>query len=930
MIFKEKIKAQFLTSDLGRLKWGVIFIIFCLFLALCDRAIAEAADVQPPTSDIPHLAYLTRHASGVVEAALDNGLTLVIKENHASKVVTAYLCVRAGSIYEGEYLGSGIAHLTEHIVSGGSTRKRTEAQCEEILDAIGGVSNAYTSRNYITYFISTTSEHTAKAIDLLADWATNCLIAEKEFQRELAVLKREQGMRQDKPEHLLHQTALENVFKVHPTRFPIMGYPSLLSRIKREDVEVYYKRTHNPANMVLVVVGDFEEEEVLRLILEAFKQAERRPLPAVEFASEPAQLGIRRREIEAPVSVSYLRMDFRTVSLFHEDLYPLDVTSYILSHGVSSRLVRRIRDELKLVTSIETWSVTPPYDAGYFAVYAVLSPEKLPLAEAAILNEIYALREDLVSEEELAKAKAQIAAELFYETETATGQARVLASDMLSAHNPNFSKHYVQDIQKVKREDVRRVARTYFRPDSLSITVLKPQGLPAEAEVTRPEEVSEVKKVVLDSGVRVLLKRIPYTPVVAIQAYFLGGVRLEDEKEAGLSRLTAHMFLRGTKKRSGLEIARALEKRGGEISAASGNNTFYLSARVLKRDFPLGIEILADCIKNPTFPEEELEKLRERTLIALRAQKDESIAEGLRFFRENFFKVSPYRKDPLGSEETVASFSRQDLLSFYSRYAHPANMVLAIFGDIDLSQAADAVRRHFADFKGQGTLTLPQIPSEPPLTQNKRVQKTSEKEEAVVFIGFSGMAFEMREDRFAMDVLDAIISGINYPGGWLHNELRGRGLVYVVHAYNFVGLEPGYFGIYALTRPETVEEVVRIVDKAIERIKTQDVALEELRRAKVICVTNFVMEHQRAQDIAREAALDELYGLGYDFGDIYMQGISAVKPEDIRRVAQKYLTHRLVAVVGLGSQNEPDTKAGSETTQPYDMPEPDSDKEEGE
>jgi len=833
----------------------------------------------------------------VLEAGLDNGLKVVLKENHASKVVTAYLSVRAGTIYEGEYLGSGIAHLTEHIVSGGSTRKRTEAQSEKILDAIGGVSNAYTSRDYITYFISTTSEDTDKIIDLLADWATNCLIAEKEFQRELAVVKREQSMRSGEPGYLLHTSALENVFKVHPTRFPIMGYSSLLSRIKREDVEAHYKGTHNPANMVLVVVGDFEEEEVLRLIIEAFKQAERRPLPAVEFASEPLQLGLRRREIEAPVSVSYLRMDFRTVPLFHDDLYPLDVASFILSRGASSRLVRRIRDELKLVSAIETWSVTPPYDAGYFAVYAVLKPEKLRAAEAAILEEIYALRQDLVSEEELAKAQAQMAAELFYETETATGEARVLARDMMSAHNPNFSKYYVENIQKVKREDVRRAAQAYFRPRSLSITVLKPQGLPAAAgEFAPPEEVSKVKKIVLDSGIRVLLKRIPYTSTVSLQAYFLGGVRLEDETEAGLSHLTAQMLLKGTEKRSGLEIARALETRGGEIIASSGNNTFYFSARVLKEDFPLGIEILADCIKNSTFPEEELEKVRERTLIGLRAQKDDAMAAGLRFFRENFFKVSPYRKDSLGREETVAGFTRQDLISFYSRYAHPANVVLAIFGDIDLSRAEKVVRENFADFEGEGTLSLPRIPSEPPLTQNKRVQTTSEKEEAVVFIGFPGMAFEMRNDRYAMDVLDAVISGINYPGGWLHNELRGRGLVYVVHAYNFVGLEPGYFGIYALTQPEAVDEVVRVVDEAIERIKTQDVALEELRRAKTICVTNFVMEHQRAQDMARVAALNELYGLGYDFGDAYTKGISEVEPEDIRRVAQKYLTRRLVAI----------------------------------
>jgi zinc protease len=427
--------------------------------------------------------------------------------------------------------------------------------------------------------------------------------------------------------------------------------------------------------------------------------------------------------------------------------------------------------------------------------------------------------------------------------------------------------------------------------------VLKPEGLAlAAGAVAPPEKVSEVRKIVLDNGVRVLLKRIPDISTVSIQAYFLGGVRFEDESQAGLSLLSAQMLLKGTEKRSALEIAQTLEARGGEINASSGNNTFYLTVRVLKEDYPLGIEILADCIKNPTFPEEELEKVCQRTLTALAAQKDDIFSIALRFFRANFFKVSPYSKVPLGTEETVANFTRRDLVSFHSRYAHPANMVLAIFGDIDLAEAEQTVREKFADFQGRTTLSLPQVASEPRLAEDKRIQTATQKEEAIVYMGFPGMSFEMKEDRYAMEVLDAVISGINYPGGWLHNELRGKGLVYVVHAYNFVGLEPGYFGIYALTQPETVDEVVRVVDKAVERIKTQDVGLDEFKRAKNICITNFVMRHQRAGDCAREAALNELYGLGYDFADDYMEGITAVEPEDIRNIAQQYLTHRLVAV----------------------------------
>ena len=834
--------------------------------------------------------------AAVFQTTLDNGVTVLIEENHANPVVAVEVFVRTGSIYEQEYLGSGISHFFEHIIHGGTTSTRSEADSRRLLEAIGNDSNAYTTVDHTAYYINTTTEHWRTALELLADWMLHSSITPAEFEREKGVVQRELEQDLDDPEQMLAQIATETRFQVHPARYPVIGYKELVQKVSRDDLVRYYQRMYTPNNMLVVVVGDVQTPEVLAHIRETFEQGERRPLPAISLPEEPPQLGKRTVVKEMAVSQVSMSLAFRTVALTHPHLYPLDVLAYILGNGDSARLVRHIQEEQQLVYAIQASSYTPTYAEGTLAVSAALAPEQLPDAEAAILQELYRLREELVSPEELAKAKKQKLTDYVFERQTVEQQAHALGLDMLSTYDPNFSETYVRNIQQVTAEDIREVARLYLREETLVRAVVRPKSdTPSVLALTPVAQREPVLKKVLANGMTLLLKRNPALPIVAMQAYFKGGVRVETTDTNGLSLLTANLLLKGTTSYSAEEIAAIFDARGATVAAESGSNSFFVKATCLREDFDELFQVYADIILHPSFPDDELTHMRRLLLAALERQDDDWRTEIERLWRQLFFTVSPYRLSPEGTAEVLQHLQRQDVVAFYQRYVVPGNMVLAIVGDIDPAQTVTNVEKTFHTFLSR-PVAFPEVQAEPPPTQVRHQVKQTQKQVAAIYIGFPGTTLTNLADRYPLYILDGIVSGLDIPGGWLHNELRGQQLVYVVHAFSWLGLESGYFGIYAATQPDKVHTVVDMILQTMEKAKAGQISDEELDNTKQMALVTARLHRQANDQMASDMALNELYGLGYAFSDHEAEQIAKVTKADVQRVAQTYLHHPTIMI----------------------------------
>ena len=284
---------------------------------------------------------------------MENGLQIIVKENHTAPVADIRVYVKTGSIYEDTYLGTGISHVFEHLINGGTTTTYSEKEISELIDRLGGANNAYTTKDHTCYFVTTSSDMINPAIDLLSDWMMNSSFPKNEYKRELGVVLEELHKGNEEPRRITYQLLSEIMFQVHPVRLPVIGEEALINSITHQDIINYYKARYVANNMIVVAVGDFDRQDVISHIKSAFQDCKRGPVPAISLTEEPGQLGKRTRtRYKKGLGEAYFSIGYHTVPIDHEDLYPLDVLSYILSRGGSSRLIRSLLEEKRLVSSI--------------------------------------------------------------------------------------------------------------------------------------------------------------------------------------------------------------------------------------------------------------------------------------------------------------------------------------------------------------------------------------------------------------------------------------------------------------------------------------------------------------------------------------------------------------------------------------------------
>jgi len=301
-------------------------------------------------------------------------------------------------------------------------------------------------------------------------------------------------------------------------------------------------------------------------------------------------------------------------------------------------------------------------------------------------------------------------------------------------------------------------------------------------------------------------------------------------------------------------------------------------------------------VTHPSFPSEEIDKQRNDTLLAIR-RADESWERELdRLFRENYYGNHPYGNAVIGTEPSIKALSREDVVAFYDKLVMTDNVVLAIFGDFDAECIEAKVTEAFRDLKA-GDLEEPKQRDAPPrLTRDDQVEKSTDKVSAAIYVGYDGMTL-FDKDRPVMDVIDAILSGVGYPSGWLHESLRGgtTSLVYYVHAFPSYGIDTGHFGIITQTTMANYGQVLDLILEKMERIQEDLVSTEELERGKDMVITMHQLGRETVAAQAYEAALWEVLGLGFDWGERYAELIRQVTQEDVLRVAQEYFSHHLVA-----------------------------------
>ena len=420
--------------------------------------------LTPPTSS---------HATQVQEFALDNGLKVLLLEDHKSPVVTFQVWYRVGSRNEKDGK-SGLSHFLEHMMFKGTKTVQPE-EYSRIIAKNGGRSNAFTTSDVTVYYATMSRDKIGIEIELEADRMVNALLGETYFEPEKKVIQEERRLRtEDKPVSALGEVAGAVAYMVHPYRRPVIGWMEDIQNLTRQDLVDHYKLYYAPNNAFIVMTGDFSAAEMLPKIKAAFGNIPRGSEPPKVRAEELPQKGERRVILKKEAELPFALMYYHTPNLKSPDNYALDVLSVVLAGGRSSRLYHDLVYQKRLARSVGADYNGLSIDPSVFSVTAQLMPGKDPAEiERGIDNLLEPLKSDLISDRELQKAKNQIESAFVYGQDSIFGQAMKIGY-YEAVGDWRLIDGYLDGIRKVTRQDIKRVAQEYLDRDRRTVGVLIP------------------------------------------------------------------------------------------------------------------------------------------------------------------------------------------------------------------------------------------------------------------------------------------------------------------------------------------------------------------------------------------------------------------------------------------------------------------------
>jgi zinc protease len=849
------------------------------------------------------LAAASASAVEAVREVLDNGLVAIVAEDHANPVASVRVYVKAGSIYEGKYTGAGVSHFLEHML-GERTDKHTKAELEAAVSEMGGAYNAYTWKDHVCYHIAVRSDKVDEAIGQLEERVFHTVFPPEQVENQREIIINEIRMGQDEPGRVLQKAFFYTMFREHPARYPIIGFEELFVKITRDDLMDYYHQRYVPERAVVVVAGDVDAAATMAKIRETFGELPRGRVVPEEVFYEPPQLG--RRDVVVPMDIgaAYMWLGFRGPPMGSKDAYALEVAAAIAGSGRSSRLYRRVLEEGGYVTDISAWLSAPPTGYGYLGVYAEGEAIELNYAEAAIVTEMLALTQKRVSKDELERAKKLLAAQRILGLQTVEDVASDLGENEIYTGNMNFSDEYLARIEEITAEDVKAAAARYVSESNMTVAKVVPRDWAGAAgEAAAAGEAEPMEKVTLPTGLRLLVRRNPAVSAVTIHAAVAGGSRVAAPGKEGVAELVAELLVKGTKKRKADRVAREVEDLGATIGSAAYLDYVTLSIGCLAEDFEEAFDVFADCLKNSTLPAVEFSRERDRLLAQVQSEDDDWELQAEKLMRARLYPAHPYRYRTTGTVDSLAVLADEDALAYYEKYVTPDNVVVAVVGDVDPGEVARVVEKKLGKWRTM-EWPPPVVPVDPPPAERELEVVRTDNEQAVVYMGYRGVTYG-DQDEFPLRLLDAALSGVYLPGGRLHERLRDAGYVYVVHAYNVVAEDPGYFAIFAATSPARAEDVLAIIEEEVAKIKAEPITAEELELAQENWVTmNALYNNQTNADVAGLGARDELVGLGYDWRNDFDARVMAVTADDITAVARKYLVNPVIVITSPAASGE--------------------------
>jgi zinc protease len=829
-----------------------------------------------------------------MQSTLKNGMQIIVKENRLNESVGFYCFVKTGSNNEGRFLGAGISHYLEHIVSSGSTKYRTEEEYQKVSQEMGALVNAYTTNVITAYHIEVGKEYEDLALEVISEQLTSCLIDSFEVAREKQVILKEIVMRSTPPISRVYQKHSELVYPNSNSRYPVIGYTELFKDITRDELLEYYKERYAPNNMIFVAVGDFNAAEMLKKVETAFQDFKRRQFEPVYQPPQNPRAGtieyIEEYDIEQP-------MVFMT-TIFPAEHYvdepALNTALEILFSKRKSPIKYKLVEELNLVNyiwaSVDGTANSP--EGTIDIVFEAKDPTKVKEIVEIIDNEIVKFSRSGFTQDQIDNLINRNKASRLLTTPSVGRDANVIGWSMLCYGVPDYYPIEMEILESLTPADLEKALQDYLVPKNRVIFYAVPNDTKNLLETSESIIAikTDVEKVTINKDLILLYKKNTEKPFIQGVIYLPISTDYETVENSGSLQFMMDLMFSGSKKFDPMDLTEWFEDHVVRLDIDTNSEGSYLEFKCLKEDYTMLEEILIDAFQNPIFAESEIKLAKDNTEARFKRSRSDAYSYHYDFLTSSLYDGSVFGLSREEKTNIIMSLTSKDLKKLHKTFFNAKEAIITFVGDLSQQEAKYYAETLFnaipqKNIKVEQThLKTPDIEAEF-LNQYKFEQ---------VNVNLNMIAPKQTDDDFkTMSVINLLCNGAR---GRIHIALRGKNdLAYYGYSlYSYTDFN-GYFRLTSQTSIDKKDELLIVLKGEIDRFKNEPVSREEIALAieeNQKMMNAYLNDSRLPYYITRYEAL----GLGYDYLDKSTEFLQEVTPADIQRVAKKYFQKIAVIV----------------------------------
>lgn len=855
--------------------------------------------------DIPYTKFI-----------LKNGLTLLVHEDHKAPIVAVNIWYHVGS--KNERPGkTGFAHLFEHLMFNGSENFNDDYF--KPLEKVGATDlNGTTGEDRTNYFQNVPTSALDVALWMESDRMGHLIgaIDQAKLDEQRGVVQNEKRQYDNEPYMMrVEDHTTKNCYPVgHPYSWTVIGSMEDLDSAKLEDVHHWFNSYYGPNNAVLVLAGDIDPQTAFEKVNKYFGDI--KPINPVERPSVwvAKMTGSKRFIVEERAPQAKIIKVWNIPEYKSKELVYLDLASDVLSIGKNSRLYNRLVYKDKIATNVSA-TISPREIGSQFKIEATIKPGiDISVVEKAIDEELEKLLKGGPTETEMELVKSNHIAGFIRGIERIGGfggKSDILAQSTTFAGDPEFYKKKLEWVEKATSGDIKKAVNDWLS-DGVAILEMHPYSqLTVETvgadrtklpETSTPPEAKfpKLERAELSNGMKIVLARRTSVPVVEFTLSLAGGLVADKNYKPGTVSLAMNLMDEGTKTRTSLQLNEELMKLGAILGSGPGLDNCFVSLSALKSNLDKSLDIFADVVLNPSFPETEIDRLKNERYSQIKREKSSPTQMAIRVLPQFIYGANhPYGQPLTGSgfEETVKQMTREDFIKFHQSYFKPNNATLIVVGDISMDELKPKMEKLFANWK-KGNVPENDVPK---VEHNKKpvvyIMDKPGSPQSVVIAGH--VAPQRNYEKFIeLDAMNYILGG-TFTSRINMNLREDKGWSYGSSSMFFTTKGQMPFLVFAFVQGDKTKEAIQEIYREIAEFTTTKPATdEEIGK----CILNKTLELPGSWETndAVTNSISEIvnYDLKDNYFDTYVKRIKSINSSEISEVAKEVLfPDKLVWVV---------------------------------